>query len=66
MKTIQTFSDGGKMIEVAGVQIIAGRAGQVSWMSDWTKALELVAANVLTRSVWRGNGMYGHDTFTLN
>lgn len=66
MKTIKTYSDGGRTVEVNGMQITAGKSGQVSWMSDWTRALELVAANVLTRKAWKGNGMYGHDAFTLN
>jgi hypothetical protein len=65
MNTIKTFSDGGRTVEVAGMKITAGRNGVVCWMSDWSRCLELVAAGVLTRNVWKGSGMYGHDTYTL-
>lgn len=65
MTIIKSFSDGGKVVEANGVQITTTGRHEVIRLSDWTRATELVAAGVLRRNVWRGNGMYGHDTFTL-
>lgn len=65
MKTIKTFGDGGRWVEVMGVRVTVNKAGEVYAISDWSRADELVAAGHLKRNVWRGHGADGHDTFTL-
>ena len=65
MKTIKTYTDGGRVVEALGVEISANRNGSVNRLSDWGRTDELVAAGVLRREVWKGSGLYGHDTYFL-
>lgn len=65
MKTLKTFSDGGRMVEVLGIVLSVSRSGSVNSMSDWCRAEELVRSGHLTRETWKGHGMYGHDTYRL-
>lgn len=66
MKTIRTFSDGGRVVELAdGLTITVMKSGSVVSLSDWCRVNELVRSGVLARDAWKGNGMYGHDTYKL-
>lgn len=65
MKTIKAFSDGGRVCELDGVRVVCTRSGSLVSMSDWSRADELVRAGLLDRDEWRGNGLYGHDTYSV-
>ena len=65
-KILTTYRDGSKVVEAMGVEIsINGVNGAVIRLSDWDKLYDLLNAGVLTRDEWRGNGMWGHDTYRL-
>ena len=46
-----------------GVTVNCGKGGELSGLSDWGQVPALEAAGLLERKVWKGNGLYGHDTF---
>lgn len=66
MKTLKTFADGGRVVEVMGVEVTVGKRGDVFRLSDWCRVSELEAAGHLRRVAWKGSGLYGHDEFFLN
>lgn len=64
--TIKTYATGGGVFEVCGVRINVGKSGEVFSLSAWDRADELCTAGVLSRKVWKGNGLFGHDVFTYS
>lgn len=62
---VRKFTDGSAKLAACGVEISVNRRGGVVGLSDWGATDALVAAGVLTRNVWRGSGLYGHDTYNL-
>lgn len=62
---LHKYPDGSGHTLAAGVTIGHTAKGGVTSLSDWSKVSDLIAAGVLVREVWTGNGQYGHDTFRL-
>lgn len=65
MKVLAKYADGSGRVEVLGVVVTVDARGEVFSLSDWSRVGELIEAGYLSRNVWRGGGLYGHDTYTM-
>jgi hypothetical protein len=63
MKTIHTFTNGARRVEVGGITLTVDRTGRISWASDWGDINKLVESGLVRRVHYPH--LWGHTEFIL-